>query len=92
MKNIFTCILLLLVSFTFSQAFMPEYKHSVSNKIEVTLNDGTVVKGKIVIYGFKRMTIKKENGEKIKVGVTDMKGYKIPAPKSKLLKLHNHRK
>jgi hypothetical protein len=66
---------------------MPEYKHSVSNKIEVTLNDGTVVKGKIVIYGFKRMTIKKENGEKIKVGVTDMKGYRIPAPKSKFLKL-----
>jgi hypothetical protein len=33
------------------------------------------------------MTIKKENGEKIKVGVTDMKGYRIPAPKSKFLKL-----
>jgi hypothetical protein len=87
MKNIFTCILLLLVSFSFSQAFMPEYKQSFSNKIEVTLNDGTIVKGKIVIYGLKRMTIKKENGEKIKVGVTDMKGYRIPAPKSKLLKL-----
>ena len=79
--------LLFVVQMSFAQSFMPAYNSTFSNDIEVTLNDGTIQKGKVVIYGMKRMTIKLENGEKIKVGVMDMKQYRLPAPKSTVLKL-----
>ena len=58
--------LLFVVQMSFAQSFMPAYNSTFSNDIEVTLNDGTIQKGKVVIYGMKRMTIKLENGEKIK--------------------------
>ncbi len=67
-------MLLLVVHMNFALSFMPACNEDFgSTEIEVIFDEGSIQKGRVDVYIFTRMTIKLENGEKIKVGTKEMK-------------------